>query len=123
MTYAGLKSMIYAKLSKDDPRVKAAVEWISRHYTFDENPGMKDAGLYYYLHTCSKALSVLGDGNLVDASGVQRPWREEFIRSLVAKQKDGGMWVNANGRWWESQAELSTAYSMMALGIALGGTP
>ena len=123
MTYAGLKSMIYAKVSKDDPRVKAAIEWISHHYTFDENPGMKDAGLYYYLHTCAKALSALGTGNLVDANGVQRAWREEFIRTLVAKQKVGGEWVNANGRWWESQAELSTAYSMMALGIALGGTP
>ncbi len=123
MTYAGLKSMVYAKVSKDDPRVKAAIEWISHHYTFDENPGMKDAGLYYYLHTCAKALSALGTGNLVDSNGVQRAWREEFIRTLVAKQKVSGEWVNANGRWWESQAELSTAYSMMALGIALGGTP
>ena len=26
MTYAGLKSMAYAKLTRDDPRVKAAVE-------------------------------------------------------------------------------------------------
>ena len=28
MTYSGLKSMIYAGLTKDDPRVKAAVQWI-----------------------------------------------------------------------------------------------
>ena len=30
MTYAGLKSMIYAGVSQDDPRVKAAYEWIQR---------------------------------------------------------------------------------------------
>jgi squalene-hopene/tetraprenyl-beta-curcumene cyclase len=38
MTYAGLKSMIYAHVSKDDPRVQAAYSWIQKHYTVDENP-------------------------------------------------------------------------------------
>ncbi len=33
MTYAGLKSMIYAGLTATDPRVKAASEWIRRNYT------------------------------------------------------------------------------------------
>jgi squalene-hopene/tetraprenyl-beta-curcumene cyclase len=31
MTYAGLKSMIYAGLTKDDPRVKAAWDWIRKN--------------------------------------------------------------------------------------------
>jgi len=48
MTYAGLKSMIFAGLTADDPRVKAALSWLARHYTLDENPGLGDAGLYYY---------------------------------------------------------------------------
>lgn len=48
MTYAGLKSMIYAGISRDDPRVKAVYEWIRRHYTLEENPGMGAQGLYYY---------------------------------------------------------------------------
>ena len=39
MTYAGLKSFLYAGVSKDDPRVKAAVEWVRKHYTVTENPG------------------------------------------------------------------------------------
>ena len=33
MTYAGLKSMIYAGVGKDDPRVQAAREWITENYT------------------------------------------------------------------------------------------
>ncbi len=33
MTYAGLKSMIYAGLAADDPRVKAAIAYITKHYT------------------------------------------------------------------------------------------
>jgi squalene-hopene/tetraprenyl-beta-curcumene cyclase len=35
MTYAGLKSMIYAGLKPDDPRVKAAIEYIAKNYTLE----------------------------------------------------------------------------------------
>ena len=56
MTYAGLKTMVYAGLSKDDPRVKAAMGWIQNNWTWDENPGIKlgdgnvsESGLFYYL--------------------------------------------------------------------------
>ena len=45
MTYTGLKSFLYAGVNKDDPRVKAAVSWVRAHYTFEENPGMGQAGL------------------------------------------------------------------------------
>src|SRR3569623_2787748 len=48
MTYAGLKSMIFAGVGPDDPRVKAAIAWLKKHYDLDSNPGMGDAGLYYY---------------------------------------------------------------------------
>jgi squalene-hopene/tetraprenyl-beta-curcumene cyclase len=121
MTYAGLKSMLYAKVSKDDPRVKAAAEWIRRNYTFDENPGMKDAGLYYYLHTGSKALDALGEGSFTDAKGVKHDWRSELIHSLVIRQDADGKWINKNARWMESVPELTTCYSMLSLGVALGG--
>ena len=42
MTYAGIKSLIYCGVSKDDPRVKAAYDWIKKNYTVDRNPGMPD---------------------------------------------------------------------------------
>src|SRR5262249_49737250 len=60
MTYGGLKSFLYAGVSKDDPRVKAAVNWIRRHYTLEENPGMGQAGLYYYYQTFGKAMHAWG---------------------------------------------------------------
>ena len=45
MTYAGLKSMIHAGLTPDDPRVKAAITSISaKNYTLDENPGLGQSG-------------------------------------------------------------------------------
>ena len=49
MTYAGLKSMIYAGLTADDPRVKAASAYITKHYTLDENPGLGQRGLVLLL--------------------------------------------------------------------------
>src|SRR5262245_51968773 len=38
MTYGGLKSFLYAGVTKDDPRVQGAIKWIRAHYTLDENP-------------------------------------------------------------------------------------
>ena len=40
MTYSGLKSMIYAGLKADDPRVKAAVAWLRKNYDLKNNPGL-----------------------------------------------------------------------------------
>jgi hypothetical protein len=76
MTYAGLKSFLYAGVSKDDPRVKAAIGWVRKHYTVTENPGQKDAGLYYYYHTFAKAMDALGEDPFVDARGVKHYWRQ-----------------------------------------------
>jgi squalene-hopene/tetraprenyl-beta-curcumene cyclase len=71
MTYAGLKSFLYAGVSKDDPRVKAAIAWVRKHYTVSENPGQKDAGLFYYYHTFAKAMDALGEDPFVDAKGAK----------------------------------------------------
>ena len=38
-----------------------------QHYSLDENPGMGEAGLYYYYHTFAKALAALGQDTIVDA--------------------------------------------------------
>jgi squalene-hopene/tetraprenyl-beta-curcumene cyclase len=115
MTYAGLKSMIYAGVSRDDPRVKAAYEWIRRHYTVDENPGMGPQGLYYYYHTFAKALDTIGDEKLVDADGQSHDWRAELVQKLISTQKDDGSWINNNPRWLEGDPNLVTAYSLLAL--------
>ena len=115
MTYAGLKSMIYAGLKADDPRVKAASEWISRNYTLDQNPGMKLDGLFYYYHTFAKCLSALGNETLKDDKGVEHNWKAELIATLAEKQNDNGSWVNESDRWFEGQAELVTAYALMSL--------
>jgi squalene-hopene/tetraprenyl-beta-curcumene cyclase len=117
MGYAGLKSYIYAELKKDDPRVKAAVEWLRRNYTLDENPGMGAQGLYYYFHTVAKSLTVYGDDTFTDVKGKKHDWRYELMKKFVTLQKADGFWVNENNRWWENDPVLCTAYSLIALEI------
>ncbi|ADG69859.1 cycloartenol synthase-like protein [Planctopirus limnophila DSM 3776] len=118
MTYAGLKSMIYAGLSKDDPRVKAATEWIRKFYTVDENPGLGDQGIYYYHQAFAKALNALGEEVLIDAQGKEHRWREDLANALIGKQQANGSWVNKNSRWMEGDPNLATAYALMALKYA-----
>ena len=115
MTYAGLKSMIFAGLTPDDPRVKAALEWIHKHYTVEENPGMGQTGAYYYFQVFAKALATLGDDYVEDAGGKEHDWRKELADHLFATQKENGSWVNTAPRWYEGDPNLCTAYVLIAL--------
>jgi squalene-hopene/tetraprenyl-beta-curcumene cyclase len=115
MTYSGFKSMLYAGLAKDDPRVKAAASWISKFYSVKENPGMGDAGLFYYYHTFSKALSVLGANEIEDAQGVKHDWRKELAEELASRQQPNGSWVNTNTQWMEGDPNLATAFALLSL--------
>jgi len=115
MTYAGLKSMIYAGVGPDDPRVKAARTWIQDHYALAENPGMGTTGLYYYYHTFAKALDATGEHLVTDAAGTPHDWRRELFDHLRRTQQENGSWVNASTRWMEGNPNLVTAYSLLAL--------
>ncbi|MFM7185564.1 MAG: prenyltransferase/squalene oxidase repeat-containing protein [Planctomycetota bacterium] len=119
MTYAGLKSMIYAGVGKDDPRVQAAVAWLAKHYTFEENPGMGDAGLFYYFHTAAKSLDVFGVESFTSADGTQHGWRDDLSTAIIARQREDGSWKNANERWMEGETDLATAYALLALSYCL----
>jgi squalene-hopene/tetraprenyl-beta-curcumene cyclase len=115
MTYAGLKSMIFAGVDKDDPRVKAAVEWAKQHYTLEENPGLGPQGLYYYFHTFAKALDAIGEPTVVDEEGVEHDWRQELVDALAKRQQPNGSWINESDRWMEADPNLVTGYALLAL--------
>ena len=116
MTYAGLKSMIYAGLSQDDPRVEAAMDFIRKTYTLESNPGMGASGLYYYYHTFAKALDVAGIEFIDDAEGNPHAWREELVQTLAKLQQADGSWVNRDSeRWLEGDRQLVTAYALLSL--------
>jgi squalene-hopene/tetraprenyl-beta-curcumene cyclase len=116
MTYAGLLSFIYADLKKDDARVKAAVEWLAKNYTVEENPGLGQMGYYYYLHLMTKGLTAAGITE-VEVGGKKVDWRREVAMRLMKLQKPDGSWVNEEPRWKESNPILVTTYCVMTLQI------
>jgi squalene-hopene/tetraprenyl-beta-curcumene cyclase len=119
MTYAGVKSLIYAGVDRNDKRVQAALEWIKKNYTVDRNPGMPPGGdqqgLYYYYHTMAKCLDALGDDYLVDAKGVKHDWRKDIAEALAKRQRADGSWINESDRWFEGDPNLVTGYCLMTL--------
>ena len=118
MSYSGLKSMVYAGLSKNDSRVKAVVEWISKNYDLKSNPGMGSAGLFYYYHTFAAGLNASGIDRLADGQGVEHDWRSDLVKELASRQNDDGSWSNSNRRWFENDKNLATAFALMALSYA-----
>jgi squalene-hopene/tetraprenyl-beta-curcumene cyclase len=122
MTYAGFKSMLYAKVDRADVRVQRALNWIRRHYTLDVNPNMPDGqsheGLYYYYDVFARALDAWGEEILVDAAGKPHRWRVELSDKLVSLQRPDGSWFNEEDRWFEGNPHLVTAYAIRALQTA-----
>jgi squalene-hopene/tetraprenyl-beta-curcumene cyclase len=116
ISYAGLLSFIYAGLDRDDPRVKAALDWLSKNYTLEENPGLGAQGKFYYFHTMAKALNAAQIDLLQTADGKTIDWRKQLAEKLLNIQRGDGAWLNDEaGRWMEGDPVLTTGYILMAL--------
>ncbi len=115
ITYAGLKSMVYAGLDKDDQRVKAATAWLRKHYTLEENPNMGQQGLFYYYQTMAKTMAVLGSDEFEDDKGTKHAWKKDIAEKLASLQQKNGSWINEADRWYEGDPNLVTAYCLIAL--------
>jgi squalene-hopene/tetraprenyl-beta-curcumene cyclase len=116
MTYAGLLSLIYAQVDANDPRVVAALEWLGKHFSLTENPGMGAQGLYYYYHTMAKTLSASRMDRLQVADGTKVNWKEKLALALSDAQRPDGSWVNAStSRWMEDNPVLVTSYAVLSL--------
>lgn len=117
MTYGGLLSFIYADLAKDDPRVQAALDWLAKNYTLDENPGMGRQGLYYYYHLAAKGLASAAVRELTGPDGRKIDWSRELALKLINLQNADGTWVNDTARWMEKDPVLVTTYCVLTLEI------
>ena len=115
MTYAGLKSFLYAGVDKDDVRVKAAMDWIGRNYDLTTNPGMGQQGLFYYYHVFAKTLSASGEDTITDSNSVAHNWRADLTAQLATVQREDGSWTNPADRWFEGDPNLVTAYALLSL--------
>jgi squalene-hopene/tetraprenyl-beta-curcumene cyclase len=121
MTYAGLKSMIYAGLTKDDPRVRAAFDWAQDNWTLDRNPGMpegnEDHGRFYYYLMLARALDAY-DQPVLDTLDGPVDWRVALIEKLDEIQAEDGSWAGVS-KWREDDPVMVTAYAVNALNHAI----
>ena len=114
MTYAAVLSMCSAKLDRGDPRVRQSLEYLSKNWTVDENPGMGSQGLYYFYDIMARALSAAQ----VDSVGGHE-WKKELGAKIVSLQKPDGSWSNENNRFWESDPVLCTSFALIVLELCL----
>ncbi len=114
MTYSGFKSLIYADLAPDDPRITAAWRWIEANYSLAENPGMGQQGYYYFLCAMGRALDSYGSDTVGD-----HDWRVDLVDTLEELQLPDGSFAVKHERWMENSSDLITAYALIALQHAL----
>ncbi len=118
MSYAGLLSMLHAKMSPTDPRILSTLDYVTRFWTLEENPNMGVQGLYFYYNVLTRALSAAGKTTLATKPS-PTDWRESMAKKIIAIQRPNGSWYNDNNRFWESDPVLCTAYGILSLNIIL----
>jgi len=123
MSYAGLLSYVYADLKPDDDRVTAVKNWLRTNYTVDENPAMGLQGIFYYYFVMAKALTLCDLGPLEIKDGQAVNWREQLALKLINLQQSNGSWTNENGRWWEKDPALDSAFCLIALDMIYKNQP
>ena len=119
MTYAGIKSMIYCGVSKDDPRMKKAYEWITEELHRGRKPrhavaSRKNGACTTTTTPWPSASMRWGSTRWSDADGKKHDWRADITAALAKRQRADGSWVN-NNHWMECDPNLVTGYALMAL--------
>ncbi len=117
ITYAQLRSMIYAGLTAHDARVLRLRQWLRRHYTLAENPAEGSRrGLFYYYLTLASVLHASHQRVFTDFNGRRHNWSRELLRQLSDMQRPNGSWRNSSNRaWLEGNQIMATTYAVLTL--------
>lgn len=117
MTAAGLVSLLFAGVDKNDPRVQAAYKWMTANFTLEVNPGTtKKHGLFYFYNAFAKVMTAYGEDTFTDGKGQQHNWKVALAEKLVSLRRDDGSWVNPDSKaWWEDKPQLVTTWAVLAL--------
>ncbi len=121
MTAAGLISLLFAGVDRNDPRIQVAYKWLGDNYTLEVNPGTDTKhGLFYFYNAFGKVMAAYGEPAFTDSTGQSHNWRRELAQKLVSLQRPDGSWVNADSnKWWENNPQLATAWAVIALEHAI----
>ena len=97
--------------------MRSALEYCTKFWTVDENPGMGAQGLYYYYDIIARSLTAAGVGALDAEDGRVIDWRGELAAKIISLQREDGSWANANNRFWENDPVLATSFAVLALSL------
>lgn len=124
MTYAGILSMIFADLKKDDPRVKGAMTWVEENFSLDNNVNLGKKGLYYYYVMMAKALNAYAEEKIITKDGRIHYWAKELSDKIIKLQNEDGSFSNKDIQdWLEGDQVLVTAYMLKTLSICYKNIP
>jgi squalene-hopene/tetraprenyl-beta-curcumene cyclase len=119
-----LQSYFAIGLPVDDPRVKAAWQWLAKNFSADEHPGHyadgrqaeRDSVYYYY---CFSLAEALGDSSPADSKlAVNRVEMARAIAgALLKRQKPDGSWSNPEVEVREDDPLVATSLAARALAL------
>jgi squalene-hopene/tetraprenyl-beta-curcumene cyclase len=69
----------------------------------------------------AKALTSYGADKLTLSDGKEIDWRHQLALKLLNLQREDGSWANENGRWWEKDPVLVTAYAVITMEMLYHG--
>lgn len=116
-TADGLLSLLTIGRGLEDPRVRAAREWLVRRHSYEAVPdyddiriGKSTRGLWFYYAAAST--TALRSLNL--------PLEPAYTPALLERQRADGSWVNQENRVKEDEPLIATSLAIRALVAELG---
>lgn len=124
MTADGLRGLLACGLPVEHPRVRAAREWLERHWSAQHNPGafaatnedLRDATYYYYCWSSAHAFLHLKRARAENQPQTQR-WAVALAEALLAQQRGDGTWVNRFTDAREDDPLVATPFAAASLVI------
>jgi len=123
-TADGLRALLRCGLPPGHPRVKAARQWLIKHFDVDRHPGkfnkdreiLRQAYFYYYCWSVSHAFMHLGLKEIETPDGKVH-WARAMAASLIEKQNDDGSWTLEATDMKGDDPLVSTPHAASALAI------
>lgn len=114
ITYAQLKSMVYADLSPHDPRVAKLLRWLREDTMIQTDPAAHGGkGLFYFCLVYARVMHAMEDAK---ARAKIHAWRPRLVALMRKLRRPGGYWRNtASPQWLEGNRIMATTYAALIL--------
>ncbi len=121
MTGAGIWGLMLSGVSKNDPRVARAIDWVVSHYTWETNPGPGSRAYYYYL-SMAKALTLYGEKVIGGHDWYQDLYSKiTSPAEMILEGDDKAKWIPSG--YEDYVPDLPTAYAILSLQTRASAPP